>query len=221
MDTQSLDIFLFFFTTIGWLVAYIEAIRIGFKQKTYCIPFVALALNFTWEIAASKYYPVFNFYSLTYFLWAMFDVLIVVTYLLYGYRDFKEHTGGGKIAFYVWSISVFVIAAAWQTICRLTLRDWLIVTAFNMNILMSILFIYMLWNRKSSRGQSLVLAVAKSFGTLGPMLQGMFTMDNLQMWGWGLIGYCFDVTYTILLYRTIRAEKAMVKSPKGKKKQNT
>ena len=31
---------------ICWSIVYIECIRTGFKQKTYCMPLFALALNF-------------------------------------------------------------------------------------------------------------------------------------------------------------------------------
>lgn len=34
---------------IGWLIAYIDLIRLGFKQKTYGMPFVALSFNIVWE----------------------------------------------------------------------------------------------------------------------------------------------------------------------------
>lgn len=65
----------------------------------------------------------------------------------------------------------------------------------------------MLWIRKGSRGQSLVIAISKSFGTLGPLLQGIFTMHDIQMIGYGIIAYLFDVLYTILLYQTMKKEK--------------
>lgn len=207
MDHQLLDIFLFSLTTIGWGVAYIDAIRIGNKQKTYCIPFLALALNLTWELIAPIYYRVLTFYSGTYILWFFLDLFIVSTYFKYGYPEFKEMTGGSHKSFTAWSVVVIIVAFLWQLICLYTLTDYLIVSAFNMNLLMSVLFIYMLWRRKSSKGQSLVIAIAKSFGTLGPLLQGFFTMHNMQMWGWGALAYIFDLLYIVLLYQTIKREK--------------
>ena len=35
---------------ICWTVVYVEGIRVGFKDKSYAIPFYALALNFAWEL---------------------------------------------------------------------------------------------------------------------------------------------------------------------------
>lgn len=34
---------------ICWSIVYIECIRIGFKEKTYCMPLFALGLNIAWE----------------------------------------------------------------------------------------------------------------------------------------------------------------------------
>jgi hypothetical protein len=34
---------------VAWTVVYVVAIRIGFQQRTYAIPAVALALNIAWE----------------------------------------------------------------------------------------------------------------------------------------------------------------------------
>ena len=34
---------------ICWSAVYIDSIRIGFKQKTYCMPLFALGLNIAWE----------------------------------------------------------------------------------------------------------------------------------------------------------------------------
>jgi hypothetical protein len=34
---------------VAWTVVYAVAIRIGFQQRTYAIPAVALALNIAWE----------------------------------------------------------------------------------------------------------------------------------------------------------------------------
>ena len=48
----GLDARVFIFAPVaglGWLLAYIDLIRLGFKQKTYGMPIAALALNIVWE----------------------------------------------------------------------------------------------------------------------------------------------------------------------------
>lgn len=217
MENQILDILFFSLAAIGWSVVYLEAIRIGNKQKTYCIPFLALALNFTWEIIAPVWYRVLTVYSAAYIVWAILDMFILSTYIKYGYADFKAMTGGSKKGFNLWTILVLCTAFLWQLVCQYTLNDWLIVSSFKMNLLMSILFIYMLWVRKSSKGQSLVIAFAKCIGSVGVSLQGIFTMHNIQMWGWGLLMLIFDVLYIVLLHKTIQKEKNSINYKNRKK----
>jgi hypothetical protein len=33
-----------------WTIVYIDGIRVGLRDKSYAIPFYALALNFAWEL---------------------------------------------------------------------------------------------------------------------------------------------------------------------------
>ena len=42
-------LFLLLLSGICWIIVYIQLIILGFKYKTYGMPFVALALNFSWE----------------------------------------------------------------------------------------------------------------------------------------------------------------------------
>ena len=42
-------LFLTIVSGLAWTVVYVDAIRIGFKDRSYAIPAAALALNFAWE----------------------------------------------------------------------------------------------------------------------------------------------------------------------------
>ncbi|WP_314196352.1 hypothetical protein [uncultured Arthrobacter sp.] len=42
-------LFLTIVSGVAWTVVYAEAIRLGFRERTYAIPAAALALNFAWE----------------------------------------------------------------------------------------------------------------------------------------------------------------------------
>ena len=44
-----MDILLTIISGLFWIIVYEECIRLGFKQKTYCMPFFALTLNIAWE----------------------------------------------------------------------------------------------------------------------------------------------------------------------------
>src|SRR4051812_12673734 len=42
-------LFLTLVSGVAWTVVYIEAIRVGFRDRSYPIPIAALALNIAWE----------------------------------------------------------------------------------------------------------------------------------------------------------------------------
>src|SRR6476469_3825164 len=79
-------LFLTILSGVAWTAVYAEAIRLGFRQRTYAIPAAALALNFAWEaIYASRSVAtgisaqgVFNI------VWGLADILIVYTFLRFG-----------------------------------------------------------------------------------------------------------------------------------------
>jgi hypothetical protein len=71
---------------IAWTIVYIDAIRIGFKHKTYAIPVVALALNIAWETI----YAVLVLQAGIWLqgginvCWALLDLVIVYTFARFG-----------------------------------------------------------------------------------------------------------------------------------------
>jgi hypothetical protein len=44
-----MELFLTVASGLAWTIVYIEAIRLGFKYKTYAMPVAALGLNIGWE----------------------------------------------------------------------------------------------------------------------------------------------------------------------------
>ena len=40
---------------VCWTMVYVEGIRLGFREKSYAIPFYALAFNIAWELLHSVY----------------------------------------------------------------------------------------------------------------------------------------------------------------------
>jgi hypothetical protein len=44
--------FLTLVSGIAWTLVYIDAIRVGFKDKSYAMPLFALALNLGWELGS-------------------------------------------------------------------------------------------------------------------------------------------------------------------------
>lgn len=199
---------------LGWLIAYIDLIRLGFKQKTYGMPFVALAFNICWEALYAYMYWAHDgmFYggymmAITNTAWFFADCAIAVTHAKYGKKDFERFAP--KKYFWPWTILVLVTAAVTEV-------TWLMAygvrangcTAIVQNLPMSMLFIFMLFERKSTEGQSMNIAIGKMLGTMGawiaiavyPSLQDPL---NISV---GVLCTVFDLIYCVLLYRQFKKE---------------
>lgn len=191
-----------------WSVVYLDAIRIGIKDKTYAIPFWALALNFTWELLLS----LFGYVELGIqaqvgmnALWLLFDFGILYTYFKYGKKEFPSFVSPKW--FYVWSVFVILVSLVIQYffIIHFGVITGGSYSAFLQNLIMSILFIGMLIRRRSSKGQTLVIAVMKWIGTLLPtILFGYVGIKetngpNHLLLVLGILIFFFDLIYIYLL----------------------
>src|SRR5438874_11947371 len=91
---QSLDAIKLTLTVVSgvcWTIVYIDGIRVGLRDKSYAIPFYALALNFAWELL----YTVLGFraegvtvQNIFNAVWFTFDIGILYTYFRFGRKDF-------------------------------------------------------------------------------------------------------------------------------------
>ena len=48
-EDHRMTLFLTLLSGVAWTVVYVDAIRVGFRDRTYAIPVAALALNIAWE----------------------------------------------------------------------------------------------------------------------------------------------------------------------------
>jgi hypothetical protein len=220
-----------------WLIAYLLIIRVGFRDKTYGMPVVAFIGNFAWEIIyglglepvcpltwSSCPAPVIQARNA---VWLIFDALILYTILKFGRRYFSGALykyfapivlGGvavaGLIIYFI--VNEYYIHNAWGVtvgpgvpeFLPLTLQGGSDVTGFGLNLIMSILFIFMLERRGSLEGQSLGIAVSKWLGTL--FAYGFMIADGVQT---PLVNtlyfttFLFDVYYIARIYRLERVGK--------------
>ena len=219
-DIESFKLLLTIISGVCWTIVYIDAIRVGFRDKSYAIPFYALALNFAWELLYTYHgfringvdtQNVFNA------VWLTFDIGILYTYFRFGrryFRAFVDHppanAGDTDKLFIGWSVLGLMTAFAVE---YAFLREFGVAkgagySAFPQNLIMSILFIAMLVKRGSREGQSLLIAVSKWIGTLAPTIlfgvigQGGFPRGSFLILTIGLFCSIFDVTYIWLLART-------------------
>lgn len=194
---------------IGWIIVYEECIRLGFKQKTYAMPFFALGLNFAWELIYTLSDIFFEAHgplvgmtllqTIANAAWVCMDVLILTTYFLYGKKEWPSTMN--RKWFWPWSILGLVCCFALQLVF---IQEFGFVmaaqySAFLQNLLMSILFIAMYAKRGTMEGQSILLAVSKWIGTLAPtILMGVITYNSVVL-VCGIFCTMFDLIYLSLL----------------------
>lgn len=206
-----MELFLTLVSGIAWTIVYIDCIRLGIKQKTYGIPLFALALNIAWEViytVSGLSSP--NVQSIVNLIWACCDVVIVYTYFKYGKKYFPENA---KKHFLSFSLVSFFTSIALQLAFyfHFTWTEAPLYSAFAQNVVMSILFVYMLFSRKSSEGQSMAIAIAKWLGTLAPtLLLGVYRDINIYVIITGALCSVWDLIYIYQLNKKIKEEKLAV-----------
>ena len=197
---------------IFWSITYILIIRQGYKDKTYSMPLAALCANISWEAIFSFIHPHSPPQLYINYAWFILDVLIVFQFLKFGKSEFPNFSIKQFIASFV-----FALALAFCSVLFITyeFNDWRgAYAAFGQNLMMSILFISMLVNRNSLRGQSIYIAVFKMLGTgvsslafylYQPISQGSLLMPFLYI----SIFVC-DIIYLSLIYQKYREHKLPV-----------
>jgi hypothetical protein len=197
-----MELFLTIASGLAWTIVYIEAIRLGFRYKTYAVPVAALGLNIGWETIYGVHGLIgtISAQSVINILWAAADVVIVYTYFRFGRAELPRFVT--RPLFIGWGVVVFGTSYAVQAlfIGQFGWTDGARYSAFLQNLLMSGLFIAMLIARRGTRGQSMVIAVAKWLGTLAPtILIGVLGHLSFIL-GIGLLCSLFDLIYIGLVW---------------------
>ncbi|WP_345763517.1 hypothetical protein [Diaminobutyricibacter sp. McL0608] len=197
-----MDLLLTIVSGLAWTIVYIEAIRLGFRYKTYAIPVAALGLNFAWETIYGIHglTETISAQSVINLVWAAADVVIVFTFIRFGRAELPRFVT--RPLFIGWTLVVFGVAFAVQALF-IGEFGWMggaRYSAFLQNLLMSGLFIAMLVARRGVRGQSMVIAVAKWLGTLAPtILFGALGGHVFILWI-GLLCSVLDLIYIGLVW---------------------
>lgn len=188
---------------IFWVLTYIFIISKGHKDKTYGMPLIALCANISWEFVYSFILPPSPPQLYINYLWFGLDTIIVFQFLRYHKNEFPNLSSSKiYIAFGLLAMTAFGVIS----FGGLYLGDDIgVYSAFGQNLLMSILFVIMFFNRgKSLRGQSIFIAFFKMLGTgltsihfylYDPVTQGSFVLPILYV-----AIFVFDLSYLILMY---------------------
>lgn len=196
-------LFLTVVSGLAWTLVYVEAIRIGFRDRSYAIPAAALGLNFAWEAiyASRSALTGMSVQGVINIAWALADVVILYTFFRFGRSELPAWVTrnlfiGWAVLLGITSFAVqllFVTEFGWERAPRYA--------AFLQNLLMSGLFIAMFVARGGSRGQSLLIAVAKWIGTLAPAIVFGWYGHSPLILGVGALCSIFDLAYLGLLWR--------------------
>jgi hypothetical protein len=209
-----MQLFLTILSGLAWTIVYIESIRLGLKHKTYAMPLAALALNIGWESIYSVHglTESIDAQTIINIAWALADVVIVYTYFRFGRSETPKFVT--RPIFIGWSVVVFGTAFAVQAlfVAEFGWMDGARYSAFLQNLLMSGLFIAMLIARRGTRGQSMIIAVAKWIGTLAPTILIGVLGNQPFIIGIGLLCSVFDLIYIGLLWRAKKNPAAFAAS---------
>lgn len=209
---------------LAWTITYFSLVYRGFKDKSYGMPLIPLSLNFAWEFVFSVIYPPENSDIsgvVINGIWMVCDIGIIFTYFLYGYRYFERYYFLGRKEWIIFSLFAFIVSfgimllggpffGQFETYFFGDVFQGAIFIAYIQNLIISVCFILMLWQRKSSVGQSLYIALTKCIGTgltvgiyhLFFLHKGEASLMNL------IIGVTFmlDIYYIYSIYKVLRHE---------------
>ena len=203
---------------IAWSIVYVDSIRTGFKQKTFCMPLFALGLNIAWE----GIYACMDLFirrtvtaqAIANSVWFLLDIVIVITFFKFGRKESVGDFDIGKKLFVPWVILALLACFALQILFIAEFGDveGEKYSAYLQNIIMSIAYLYMLKNRASSRGQTMLIAICKCLGTLTPTIYGTLEGNTFILYT-GIICFIFDLIYIIALGLVKKKEKLKVAQP--------
>jgi len=194
---------------VFWILTYIFIISKGFKDKTYGMPLIALCANISWEFIFSFIFPHMPPQLFINYLWFGLDSIIVIQFLKYGKKEFLYLSSKR-----LYSIFLVLLGAEFSIILvnGITIGEYKgVYSAFGQNLVMSILFIIMLFKRNSLRGQSIYIAIFKILGTVLTSLHYYMyepiTQSSLILPSLFVSIFIFDIVYIYLVFRFYKRDK--------------
>lgn len=199
--------------TAFWLVLYVLAIIGGLRQRTYLVPVVAIAANFSWELIAAVYRiaPV-RLWHIGDIGWLGLDAGIVYTVLRYGRQ--QQTIPELKRFFYAVVAGTFVFALVAQLALEQALGDeYGFLDAYMISVMMSVLFYFFYFARRNSDKLNYAIAWCKLLGNgltsagfifLFGLLEGAQT-SRFLLYTLCVANFSLDAGYVALLASARRA----------------
>jgi len=185
---------------VFWTLGYILIIKLGFQEKTFGMPKVALCANISWEFIFSFIHP----HSLPQIYinvaWFSFDLVILFQTIRFGKRYFNRNLPS-KLFYPSFFLTLILSFGAVLSITH-QFKDWNgKYAAFGQNFMMSVLFVSMLLRRNNVSGQSMYIALFKMFGTLLPSILFFIHFPSAPLLNFLYITiFTFDLIYVFMLY---------------------
>jgi hypothetical protein len=202
--------------TAFWLILYVLAIVGGLRARSYEIPLVAIAANFSWELIAAVYRvaPV-RLWHVGDVLWLGLDAGIVYTVLRYGRQ--QQQIPEIRRAFY----PVVGVTFAFALIAQLALEQALddaygFLDAYLISVMMSVLFYFLYFSRRVANDINYAMAWCKLLGNgltsagfvfLYPLLDGP-AVSRFLLYALCVANFSLDAGYVFLLSSARRAASA-------------
>lgn len=200
-----------------WIAAYGFVVYTGFKEKAHGIPGPAICLNLGWEILASfVWYDPVNLWRWLDRAWFVIDLIIIGQFLYYGRG--LQRSPLVRRWFYSLVAAGVLASALGQYVFANAIRDKVgMLTAFDINLVMSILFVPLWYARRPSfAGLSYGAAWTKMLGTVCTAVMGYFMFPHIFQYKFDVdliqamipvyvAIFGFDVAYLYLLWRGRRA----------------
>jgi len=148
-----------------WMLAYIFTIRAGFRDHTYGFPLVAVCLNISWEFVFSLVIrPKSKLRMILTLLWLALDLVILFQLLRWGAAD---QLPAIQAHFVPVVLGTLLLAGIGHITFHYTYHDpGGQEVAFTINLVMSVLFVFLLFDRPNLQGLSYAAAWLKMLGTL-------------------------------------------------------
>ena len=192
-----------------WTLTYILIIRRGLIDKRYGMPVIALCANISWEFIFSFIFPHKPPQLYVDYVWFFFDLGILIQYLYWGKKDFPLNLN--RNLFYPAFVISLVLCYLMIIMISHEFDEYEgIYAAFGQNIMMSVLFIYLLLKRNDPAGQSLYIALFKMIGTIIPsVLFYLYYPNSCLLTFMYFAILLFDLVYFVLLYSKIKRLPAL------------
>jgi hypothetical protein len=146
-----------------WFLTYGLLIRVQARDRTFGMPLVAVGVNLAWEFTYAAIHPYPHGLQPVIVVWVLLDLVIVYQTLRYAPAAFPDLPWAAVYG-------TLALSAAIGLPLVLTIGDafgdaWGVHAAYLDNLMFSALYLAMLHGRRSTRGQSLGIAVTKLAGT--------------------------------------------------------